>query len=367
MRETGVGILAGSEHITDPSARTFVTLDGLRGIAALAVMFWHIEGIGGSIVSSGYLAVDLFFMLSGFVLAHRYDGRLQSGFGASQFIKMRVIRLYPLYILGCAIGAFVGLMGLVVQHGTGTDWNAWLFDIALSILMLPDLVRPDGLVFRFNVPAWSLFYELTINIVFAFALPRLHKAGLFAIVILSGLALIVEAFYFGSLRLTGTMPYFLFASVRAIFGFFTGVLIHRLRTDRLLPRWSVHPALPMAITLATMFAPGGGAQLPYISILIVMFAYPAVILMGLEREVEGRFGNLMSWLGILSFPLYAIHAPVLSLARHLGTTLHLSALTAELLAVPPLLIAAWPASEYYDKRVRRWLTRFVRKSPKRMA
>jgi peptidoglycan/LPS O-acetylase OafA/YrhL len=359
MRETG-GILAGGERATDPAARTFVTLDGLRGIAALAVMFWHIQGIGGAVVSSGYLAVDLFFMLSGFVLAHRYDGRLQGGLGASLFIRMRVIRLYPLYILGCAIGAAVSLAGLVVQRGTGSDWYGWSVDVALAILMLPDLAGPDGVVFRFNVPAWSLFYEMALNILFAFALPRLRISGLWVIVILSGLALIVEAFHFGGLRLTGTMPFFPFASVRAIFGFFAGILIHRLRAAGRLPRWSVHPLLPMAITLATMFAPGRGLWLPYASILIVLCAYPAVIVMGLEHDPKGRFADLMSWLGILSFPLYAIHAPLLALARHVASALHLSPFIGDLPAVPAILIASWLAFAYYDKPVRGWLTRSVR-------
>ena len=82
----------------------FTGLDGLRGLAALAVFGAHVpDPLLRDALPGCDLAVDLFFALSGFVLAHAYFERLRKGMGVGTFFKRRVIRLYPLYALGTII------------------------------------------------------------------------------------------------------------------------------------------------------------------------------------------------------------------------------------------------------------------------
>ena len=98
-------------------------LDSLRGVAALMVIWYHVfEGYAfagavngatdGSITTfnHGYLAVDFFFMLSGFVISYAYDNRWSS-MGILQFFKRRLVRLHPMLIMGAIIGAAAFFVG----------------------------------------------------------------------------------------------------------------------------------------------------------------------------------------------------------------------------------------------------------------
>src|SRR5215210_2241655 len=90
----------------EPIRPVYHSLNGLRGLAALIVVLFHAAAlIGTQLAPGGYLAVDLFFILSGFVIAHAYDHRFAEGLGPLAFIRYRIIRFYPLYLLGLAIGA----------------------------------------------------------------------------------------------------------------------------------------------------------------------------------------------------------------------------------------------------------------------
>ncbi len=354
-------MLEGAEQATDAKARTFVTLDGLRGIAAIFVIFWHVQGIGQDIVSTGYLAVDLFFILSGFVLAYRYEGRLRNDFSAWQFIKMRAIRLYPLYVLGTLIGAAIGL-ARVAQDSPGLlAYVKYGVNVVLGVLMVPNVISSGGNVFPFNAPAWSLFYEMAINIVFAFILRYLGMRWLITIIVAAALVLCVEALHFGHLRLTVTMPLFVYASVRVVFGFFMGVLIYRLHASGRLPVWNIHPIVPCILLVLTMFGPLGAPYGGWTAIAIVLFAYPLITTLSLHAEPTGMLARTMSWLGILSFPVYAIHSPLLHAARALAPKLHVPAIAGQLAAVPVIIALAWLAQQYFDKPVRHRLTQWARR------
>jgi peptidoglycan/LPS O-acetylase OafA/YrhL len=74
-------------------------LDGLRGLCALLIVFFHFHMVGDGLHNHAYLAVDVYFLLSGFVVASAYEARLKSGAGVGWFFGVRMARLYPLYIL----------------------------------------------------------------------------------------------------------------------------------------------------------------------------------------------------------------------------------------------------------------------------
>jgi peptidoglycan/LPS O-acetylase OafA/YrhL len=159
----------------DEAGRRYEALDGLRGVAAVGVMLYHIGGWTGRpwLVSHGYLAVDFFFCLSGFVLAHAY-GRREIGWLG--FLRQRLIRLWPLIALTMLAGAMV-----IIQHRERVP--EWL---ALGLLMIPRLwTEESGFapIFPLNPPAWSLFFELVVGAAW-FPLRRLGVMGHVLLIVL---------------------------------------------------------------------------------------------------------------------------------------------------------------------------------------
>ena len=113
-------LVDGKRDFQEAQRRSFTTLDGLRGIAAIAVVARHAPFLWGEhgptgALSESYLAVDFFFVLSGFVLAHAYGSRFQHGLSNAAFMRTRLLRLYPLYLLALVFSSGV----VAIQIGVG--------------------------------------------------------------------------------------------------------------------------------------------------------------------------------------------------------------------------------------------------------
>jgi peptidoglycan/LPS O-acetylase OafA/YrhL len=166
--------------------RTFVTLDGLRGVAAFAVLVRHT--LTYNLLFESYLAVDFFFVLSGFVLEHAYGKRLRGEMSPAAFMKVRLIRLYPLYALALALSTVPTLTQYL--HGNPPAPGVAI-DYAAAILFLPTPASPS--LFPLVGPSWSLFFELVANGAFAIFWRRLGNRVLMAVVFGSALVLIAAA------------------------------------------------------------------------------------------------------------------------------------------------------------------------------
>lgn len=180
----------------------YAVLDGLRGVAALIVVCYHVfEGFATSpvtqTVNHGYLAVDFFFILSGFVIGYAYDDRWGK-MNMRGFFRRRLIRLHPMVVMGAAIGAATFLLG------GGVNWShekiatsTVMLLMLMTMLMIPTVpgastdVRGYGEMFPLNGPAWSLFFEYIGNILYAVAIHRLSKRALRILVGLLGVGLVV--------------------------------------------------------------------------------------------------------------------------------------------------------------------------------
>lgn len=181
----------------------YIALDGLRGVAALMVLFYHVfEGYAMSAIDQkinhGYLAVDFFFLLSGFVIGYAYDDRWQKkSFTTWKYFSRRLIRLHPLVILGALLGAisFV-LQGRVQWDGTPVATERVVVALILTMLMIPVSphspyeVRGNGELFPLNGPSWSLFFEYLGNVLYALLLRRASRKVLSGVVCLSGMGLV---------------------------------------------------------------------------------------------------------------------------------------------------------------------------------
>jgi len=204
------------------------TLDLLRGIAALAVVSLHFAWPGGAVpFPRAYLAVDVFFVLSGFVIAYAYQYRLDSGMPVRRYFLARLVRLYPLYIFATLLGAAWIAQGLLRQ-GSIEALGPWALALAGAALFLPDPLGARAL-FPLNEPAWSLFFELLVNLLYGALAVRLSNRILGAL-ILAGAALLGFAIaQMGTLNVGFDWDNAAWGSGRALFSFFVGVGVFRCR------------------------------------------------------------------------------------------------------------------------------------------
>ncbi|MBN8608410.1 MAG: acyltransferase [Caulobacterales bacterium] len=350
------------------TSRAFITLDALRGIAALAVISWHGGRLFGDhgAFTAAILAVDLFFILSGFVLTHAYEKRLHAGMSVASFVRMRLIRLYPLYLLGFLIaGAAVALR----IYAEAREGSAELGLAALlNALMLPNpALGAPPFLFHFNFPAWSLFFELIANVLFALFGARLSLRQLAIVVALCGAALIAITLRNNSFDMGASWRTFDGGLARSMFGFFAGVLLYRLRdrfafTARL--QSNVMVCVLALVTIATFlprFAMDGARPSPELMLFLAMAAYPTLILFAARYEPGARLLPICSWLGVASYAAYVLHVPLHSLG---GIVAHMLADTrledhaplSGFAFIVVIGLMAWVADKYWDRPIRAFLS-----------
>ena len=299
----------------------YVTFDGLRGIAALAVVLYHLlpaAGVAQSI-PRGYLAVDLFFMLSGYVITQAYVTRLQAGMSLGRFVAIRLVRLYPLFILG-------QLLGCLALAVTGHDVGIVLMALAAGALMAPIPVTVNGLplIFPLNSPAWSLFFEMAINVTFVFLIP-LGLRGLVWLCALSAVAVAVAAAKYGSMDMGWNIHNFIGGFPRVAFSFLAGVILYHVTT-----RLRDGNLIPLLLMTALVAIVGTTLQGWWIDVAVVLFVFPALILLAASWQPTGHVRTVSGFLGRISYPIYIIHAPLLHLAAEPIHHWNLSALQGSL-------------------------------------
>ena len=327
-----------------------MALDGLRGIAAMAVLLLHLPPLT-AVVPHAYLAVDLFFIMSGFVVAHAYERRLLDGWSLGAFIRKRVIRLWPLYLLGTAIGAAV-----FASVSTGFDgFAALMVLVAAAILMIPLPLGADVQIFNLNRPAWSLFFEMVANILFAIFVRRLTDRVLTMLVALGAIA-VATTFLgadSGSLGHHGeSLPG---GAARILFAFPLGVLLHRMwAAGRLTWRWPA--SVIIALFVAVMLLPDVDGWNGVIDAAAVLLVMPVITLAAVSAQLSPRATRVAAFLALMSYPLYILHGPILmGFGQALGETPLASALGGTV-----SLIAAFVAARWFDGPARRLMARLFR-------
>jgi len=300
--------------MTAPRPPRLPLLDGLRGIAAVAVMLFHEAGMNGTrgFLAHSYLAVDFFLLLSGFVIARTFEPKFAAGMTARRFMVLRLRRLYPLMALGVVLGAIHFALA-------GEPGNLPLL-LALGLSFLPHLAGIAE-IFPLNGPQWSLLVELVVNLVHAAGLKRLPRAALLVVAAIAGLAVLRMAMRYGTLDLGWQEVALWVGFARAGFAYCVGMVLART----LAPRQSdsaVAWIVPVLLLPALLWGPSLLAPLPglYACWLVMVIGFPALMILALRTGAPDRLAPAMEWLGRLSFPLYAIHVPLLSLAALWGKT-----------------------------------------------
>jgi peptidoglycan/LPS O-acetylase OafA/YrhL len=336
------------------AARKFETLDGLRGVAALAVVLFHFPGPLRAISAGGYLAVDLFFLMSGFVIAAAYEQRLRDGWRPGDFLMVRLRRLWPLYALGVVLGVacFLAIRWLRPEEPFVMPPMPMAVAVLLSLFFVPQVTFYGGPAFPFNLASWSLSVEIAGNAAYAF-LARSLTTRMVAVLSVVGLAgLSVLWLRTGDLN-AGVSPGNIAGGyMRFLFSFPLGVLIYRLHAAGRLPKLSAPAWLPLALT-AFAFVGWRGADL-----IIVAVVFPAILLMSLSHEVSPRAGRVLAWAGAVSYPLYILHPPLIQLWQFLPRGAGDFAFVAGIVALAAV------AERWFDRPLQRALHRLVQRPPR---
>ena len=290
----------------------FLTLDALRGVAAIAVLAFHMHHyFGRQIFPQGYLAVDFFFMLSGFVLTYAYQNRLDNGSSTISFFKLRVARLYPLYLVGLATGFLYNLIQSLAGKSVLSVANILVLLLA-GLLMLPavpDFMPAGPTIFPLNFPTWSLFYEIVANLLHALFLRRRNWIFLLSTIFVSGSAVAYSAAKFKRLDFGADRIYFLYGFPRVIFSYTVGILLFRVwRSGKLRPR--VPPIVAVLLLLSALAAPIPPVFTVGYDLLIVIFFFPVLLLISASSQPPSYLSTLFQMLGTSSYALYVLHRPV---------------------------------------------------------
>ncbi len=318
----------------------------MRAIAALGVVFYHLPGPLHVLAPRGYLAVDLFFLMSGFVIAAAYEARLLAGMGTGAFLLVRLKRLWPLYGLGVVLGVLVfSLIRFARPDAPFVFPHMPLAAaIAASLAFLPQLAAYGGPAFPFNSASWSLSVELFGNLAYA-SLARTLRTPLlaaFAAVGLCGLA--VVAFKTGNLDVGVSSAGLAGGYVRFLFSFALGVLLYRLHAAGRLPALRAPAWLTLGATgLAFTGFAGGG---PIWDLVVVAGLFPAVVIASREPIGARRLAGAFAWACAVSYPLYILHPPLIAAITVLVPATALPAASSLLLA--GLVAAAALANRYFD-------------------
>ena len=354
-------------------------LDGLRGVAAVMVVIFHLleTFTGGNhliqIMNHGYLAVDFFFVLSGFVIGYAYDdrwGKMTLG----GFFKRRLIRLHPMIIMGMIIGAigfYFSASPIVFPKISGTPVWEMLLVMFIGFTLLPVPLSMDirgwTEMHPLNGPAWSLFFEYIANILYALFIRKFSNKALAVLVFLSGCALVHLAVtspngdVIGGWALDPTQ--IRVGLTRLFYPFFAGLLLSRMVKPGKIKNSFLWSSLLIIVVLSIPRI-GGSENLwmngLYDSLMII-FIFPLIVYIGASGKVTGTVASKVSrFLGDISYPIYIIHYPLIYIftAWVVDNKVPMADAWLQALVVLVSSIAiAYGSLKLYDVPVRKWLAK----------
>ena len=363
-------------------------LDGLRGVAAVLVVLFHLletysGGQAHQIINHGYLAVDFFFVLSGFVIGYAYDDRWDK-MTTWGFFKRRLVRLQPMVIMGTVVGACFYLFGQ--GEGFPLIGNVPLWKVLLAFvmgcLMIPCGAGMDirgwGEMNSFNGPNWSLTWEYVANILYALVFRRLPKIGLAILAAAAAfctLDLCLDWNVFGLLTeghaghrytviggwsLTSEQVYI--GLTRLFYPFLIGLLISRVGKFIDVKNGFWWCSLILAVLFSIPCVGGENNILNGVyNATCILVLMPLVVMMGAGSQIKGeKSAKVCNFLGEISYPLYITHYPLMYMQMNWAWS-HpdTPAYTHVMVCIGCFLLSigiAYACLKLYDIPVRKWLT-----------
>lgn len=386
----------------------YILLDGLRGVAALMVLWYHVfEGFAfakGSVIETfnhGHLGVDFFFLLSGFVISYAYDDRwfndksLKSNDKSStnkkltiwSFFKRRLIRLHPMLVMG----AFIGLICFLLQGGVKWDGSStpihWtLVAFVLTLFFIPAYpgasydIRGNAEMFPLNGPSWSLFFEYIGNILYALFIRKLSNKMLTVLVGATGILWIwfvafdISGYDMIGIGWTLDVVNFFGGLLRMMFPFTLGMLMARnfRQKSKVKSQKTLFTKNIFWISIIILFALFSVPYFPKTSnisvngiyeLACIMIVFPLIVWIAASSDsAQSKFTlKLSKFLGDLSYPLYIVHYPVMYLFYAwliknqyftLGETWQMV-----ILVLTVCIVLAYACLKLYDEPIRKKLSK----------
>lgn len=354
-------------------------LDGLRGVASVMVIVFHLfEPLSTShldqIVNHGYLAVDFFFVLSGFVVSYAYDDRWGK-MSVGDFFRLRLVRLQPMVIMGMLFGA------LCFYFQDSAIWPAihavpaWqlllVMLIGFTLIPVPPSmdIRGWAEMHPLNGPGWSLFFEYIANILYGLFVKNFSKTALSILVFLAGAALIHLAVTSPNGDVIGGWSIdpaqLRIGFTRMMFPFFGGLLLHR--TGKLIRVNHAFFWCSLLVVLVLSMPRVGGAEHLWMNglydSLSIILVFPFIIVLGAGGTVNGRYASqICKFLGDISYPIYITHFPLIYLytgwvSNHKPSIQE--AFPVALLVFGSSIVFAYLCLKFYDEPVRQWLKKKI--------
>lgn len=339
----------------------FEILDGLRGVAALAIvvfhfMEWVFPDSSKNFIGHGFLAVDFFFCLSGFVIGYAYDDRLEK-MGLVEFFKSRLIRLHPLVILGSVLGLIALLFDPFGDHAALHSTGSIFLIFISSIFLVPYPVMQERSynLFSLNAPAWSLFWEYVANIIYAFVLVRMGRGALLVLTVIAAMALSYIAYRTGNLLGGWSRDTFWHGGTRIFYSFCAGLLIYR-------SKWILQNRLGFVVlAILLLFA----FLFPFVQwnwlaeLLVVLVYFPLIVSLGAGAQLSSSLKGLCNFSGRISYPLYMTHYAVIWIFGNYLTTRKPPVNELALVIVTGTILMvgfAYLVMIFFDEPVRKYLT-----------
>lgn len=366
----------------------YALLDGLRGVAAMLVVWYHVfEGFqfAGNkpvidFINHGYLAVDFFFMLSGFVIGYAYDDRWGKSLTMGGFFRRRLIRLHPMVMLGALIGAISFLLtGMERWDGTHSTLRLTLIALVCSWLMIPALpgmqrdVRGNGEMFPLNGPCWSLFFEYIGNILYALIIHRLSTRILAWLTALLCCALtwfaVTNQSGYGSIGVGWTVDTtnLLGGTLRMLCPFTIGMLMSRVFKPIKKVRGAFWICTIILLVLFHVPFIDGGTPMSLNGIFeaaCIIGVFPIVIWLGASgTTTDNTSRRICRFLGDISFPLYIVHYQLMYafymwlIKTELYTFSETWPIAISTMACSVCI--AWLSLRFYDEPIRKWLKKHI--------
>lgn len=357
----------------------YLILDALRGVAAVMVVIFHLlEAHSTShldlMMNHGYLAVDFFFVLSGFVIGYAYDDRWNKlSFGG--FFKRRLVRLQPMVIAGMIVGAVCfyfqksTIFPLIGQTGV---WQVLLI-MLIGFFMLPVPpsmdIRGWYEMYPLNGPGWTLFFEYLVNILYGIGLRKLSNKALGILVFIAGCALIHLAVTGRNGDIIGGWAIDLgelrIGLTRVMYPFFAGLLLSR--TAKLAHIKNAFLWCSLLIIIVLSIPRIGGSEHLWknglYDSLNVIFIFPLIVYMGASGQVTGKYATrFCKFLGDISYPIYITHYPFIYIYTGWVYNKKVPLQTSwpvALLVLVSCISLAYALLKLYDEPVRAWLAKKV--------
>jgi peptidoglycan/LPS O-acetylase OafA/YrhL len=371
--------ITSSKPHYESSKPHYEILDGLRGVAAIMILIYHIFETHtiftpkNLIIGHGYLSVDFFFVLSGFVIGYAYDDRWEK-ISFRTFIKRRFVRLHPMVIFGMFLGAILFYFGASTAFPLieGTPIWKMLIYLLVGILLIP---TPPSIDIRgwkemhtLDAPAWSLFFEYIANILYALFIRKFSKVTLSILVFLSAFATIyLSVFVKGDVSGGWTFDeeHLYIGFTRLIYPFFAGLLLYRLGKLMHVKNSFLWCSL---LLIAVLVVPHIGAKEHSMmnglyEAAVIIFVFPLIVYLGASSEVKGKYASkFCKFLGDISYPVYLVNYPLIYIytgwVKDSGCSLS-EAIPQALLVFFGTIAISYGALKLYDEPVRNWLKRTI--------